>query len=139
MYLVELRNEELISVNANDPRIADKCIKVNRDNCKVGKAKNLAYRKKQYHKVFGEENVIFTPLAQVNEIRKAERVILTELDDYRIRGRTNRKNEWLYDISPNRAARIAIIALLQQEFTIKLLKTDFANETIQRMGSSSNG
>jgi hypothetical protein len=35
LYIVTLRNDEPISVNANDPRIADKAIKVTRANCRV--------------------------------------------------------------------------------------------------------
>ena len=35
LYIVTLRNDEPISVNANDPRIADKAIKVTRANCRL--------------------------------------------------------------------------------------------------------
>ena len=59
IYIVTLNNEEPISVNANDPRIAHKAIKVTRTNCKFGKARNLKAREKYYFKTFGEHNVNF--------------------------------------------------------------------------------
>jgi hypothetical protein len=38
IYIVTLNNPHPISVNANDRRVADRAIKVTKDNCKVGKA-----------------------------------------------------------------------------------------------------
>lgn len=100
LYLVTLNNEEPISVNASDPRIAHKATKVTKANCKFGRAKNLAVREKRYFKDFGEHNVNFKPLVQLEEIDIAEKAILKCLDNYRIRGRTGRKNEWLENINP---------------------------------------
>lgn len=100
LYLVTLNNEEPISVNANDPRVADKAIKVTKANCKFGRTKNLAVREKGYCKVFGEHNVNFKPLVQLEETDIAEKAILNCLDNHRIRGRTGRKNEWLENINP---------------------------------------
>ena len=111
LYLVTLNNEEPISVNANDPRIADKAIKVTKANCKFGRAKNLAVREKGYFKVFGEHNVNFKPLVQLEEIDIAEKAILKCLDNYRIRGRTGRKNEWLKNISPETVEAIVFSTL----------------------------
>ena len=100
LYLVTLNNRESISVNAQDPRIADKAIKVTRANCKFGKAKNLEARMKNYFKTFGEENVNFKPIVRLQEIDVVEKAILDQLRDHRIRGRTGRMNEWLENISP---------------------------------------
>lgn len=36
IYLATLYNDEPISVNANDRRVADRAIKVHKRNCKVG-------------------------------------------------------------------------------------------------------
>ena len=65
IYLVTLLNEIPISVNAHDPRIAHKGIKVDKTNCKIGKAKNLEAREKNYFKTFKEDNVNFRLLASV--------------------------------------------------------------------------
>jgi hypothetical protein len=99
IYIVTLNNEELISVNANDKRVADKAIKVNKFNCKVGKAKDLEKRKKNYFRTFGKENVNFTVLSYTTEIDIVEKQILKKLDNHRIKGRTGRKNEWLQNIT----------------------------------------
>ncbi len=91
IYIVTLINDQPISVNANDPRIADKAIKVTKKNCKIGKAKDLASRMNSYYKVFVERNVNFRPVVEMLEIDEAEKVILASLDQYRIRGKTGRK------------------------------------------------
>ena len=111
LYLVKLNNEEPISVNANDPRIAHKAIKATKANCKFGRAKNLAAREKGYFKVFGEHNVNFKPLVKMEETDIAEKAILKCLDNYRIRGRTGRKNEWLKNISPETVEAIVFSTL----------------------------
>ena len=98
LYVVTLRNEQPISVNAHDPRIAERAIKVTKANCKFGKAKVLEGRRKNYDKTFGSEYVDFTPVAVLQDIAIAEKAILKKLDVYRIRGRTGRKNEWLHGI-----------------------------------------
>lgn len=106
IYIVTLKNEEPISVNAQDPRIAHKAIKVTKANCKVGKAKSLKAREKNYYKTFGEHNVAFKPLARLTDILMIEKEILMALDTYRIRGRTGRKNEWLEGIGAEQAESI---------------------------------
>ena len=42
---------------------------------------------------------------------EAEKAVLHMLDQYRIRGRTNRKNEWLENISPHEVERVVFKAL----------------------------
>ena len=108
LYIVTLNNEEPISVNANDPRIADKTIKVTKANCKFGKAKDLDVRRKNYYKTFGEENVNFKPIARLADIQIAEKAVLAALDEYRVRGATGRKNEWLEGIKPQSVVAIAL-------------------------------
>jgi len=121
LYIVTLNNEELISVNANDPRIADKCIKVNRVNCKFGKARDLSIRKRNYDKVFGAENVNFFPLVALDEMARAERLVLALLSEWRIRGATGRKNEWLTGISAEEVQKIAISALAQSGLSFQCI------------------
>ena len=111
LYIVTLNNEHPISVNANDPRIAHKCIHVTRLNCKFGKARSLLRRRDNYAKVFGAENVNFRAIALLQDIGAAERLVLKELGEWRIRGRTGRRNEWLAGISAAEVERIAIRSL----------------------------
>ena len=108
IYIVTLNNKEPISVNAQDSRIAHKTIKVTRANCKFGRAKVLKGREKNYFKTFGEHNVNFMPVALIENFAYAENAVLARLDQYRMRGRTGRKNEWLEGIT---AEQVLIIVL----------------------------
>jgi len=121
LYIVTLNNKEPISVNAQDPRIADKAISVTKENCKFGKAKNLDGRKKNYFKTFGEHNVNFKKIALVEDIKSAENVVLTALDGYRIRGNTGRKNEWLQGIKAQSVIAIALYHLEKSGVEYELL------------------
>ena len=100
VYVVTLVNEHLISVNADRPAIAERCIKVNRDNCKFGKALNLQTRRGNYFKTFGMEHVRFHPIAAVERPDVIESLVASYLLPYRMRGLTGRPNEWLSGISP---------------------------------------
>ena len=123
LYIVTLNNRELISVNRNDKRVADKAIKVNRQNCKVGKAMDFKNRERNYVRVFGEPNVNFYRIAGVGnaeELDKAEKMILDKLKPFRIKGRTGRLNEWLQGISPNEVERIMIDTLSESGVDYKL-------------------
>ena len=111
LYIVTLNNEEPISVNAHDPRIAHRCIRVSRLNCKLGKAASLARRHANYIKTFGSQNVNFRPIALTDDIGRAERLVLVALRAWRMRGRTGRRNEWLEGIAPTEAERMALRAL----------------------------
>lgn len=111
LYIVTLNNDEPISVNANDHRIAHKCICVSRLNCKFGKAKSLSRRRDNYFKVFGPHNVNFRPIALTQDIGLAERAVLKALGAWRVRGTTGRKNEWLVGITDSEVESIAIGAL----------------------------
>ena len=87
MYIVTLNNYEPISVNAHDPRIADRAITVTRANVKVGKAKNLYARSRNYEKTFGAHNVNFVAIAETKEIEVAEKEVLSRVDPFRMKGR----------------------------------------------------
>lgn len=113
LYLVTLHNETPISVNANDPRIAPRCIHVTREHCKVGKARRLDARKRNYDAVFGVHNVAFRVLARLPDIGPAERAILARLDPWRVRGLTGRRNEWLAGIAPG-DVEIHVFAALRE-------------------------
>jgi hypothetical protein len=127
IYIVTLNNEEPISVNAQDLRIAHKSIKVTKANCKFGKAKSLKGRKKNYFKTFGEHNVNFMPVALVKDFADAEKAVLARLDQYRMRGRTGRKNEWLEKISAEDVLRVVLGTLEELEIPHELFEGDKQN------------
>ena len=122
IYIVTLNNDQPISVNANDPRIAEKAIKVTKMNCKVGKAKNLTNRKNNYFKVFGEHNVNFRPLVRMVEIDQAEKAVLARLDQHRIRGNSGRKNEWLQNITSNELCNEVLSTLTDLGLPFELIE-----------------
>ena len=78
IYIIKLKNfneKKPVDTDVRRPNV----LKVDRNAIKVGKAKNLNNRKKNYIKTFGLENKI-----------------LYKIDKYRIiNPKTNRKNEWL--------------------------------------------
>jgi hypothetical protein len=111
LYIVTLDNDDPISVNAHDPRIAACCIHVSRVNCKLGKAKSLALREANYVKTFGAGNVRFRPIAFTQDPGRAERLVLQAVRAWRMRGRSGRMSEWLEGIAPAEAERIALRAL----------------------------
>ena len=121
IYIVTLNNHEPISVNAQDPRVADKAIKVTKANCKFGKAQNLKGREKNYFKTFGEHNANFKPIARIEDFALAEKAVLARLDQYRIRGRTGRKNEWLEGISAEDVLGVVLSTLEELEIPHELL------------------
>ena len=111
IYIVTLNHSYPISVNAHDPRIADRCIRVTQLNCKIGKAKNLKAREKNYFKTFGEANVNFQTLVKLADIDVAEKAIKANLKNFRIRGNTGMPNEWLENIRPEDVIRIVVQTL----------------------------
>lgn len=121
LYIVTLNNDEPISVNAQDPRIAGKAIKVTKSNCKFGMAKDLEARRKNYYKTFGEINVNFKPIVRLADIHAAEKVVLSALDKYRVRGSTGRKNEWLEGVKPQSVVAIALYHIEQSGIEYELL------------------
>jgi hypothetical protein len=100
LYLVTLNNEEPISANAHDPRLAATSIHVNRDNCKFGKAQNLDARKQNYRTTFGEQNVNFFCIAALLEqdLDRAEQLVSNRLNDYRAKGPSERITEWMQGV-----------------------------------------
>ena len=107
IYLVTLNNEMPISVKNDDHRHRENTIKVNFQNCKVGQTTNSEARKASYYKTFGEENVNFSVIAvEVEKCKAIEASILKELDSYRMRGTTGRKNEWLENIGSREVERV---------------------------------
>ena len=127
LYIVTLNNVEPISVNADRPKIADKCIKVNFENCKLGRAKDFATRRKDYFRTFGSENVNFYPIVGMDDFKLAEKIAMPFQDEFRMRGRTGRKNEWLAGTDPFSVFGSTLFALelasVQQPLSFDLLMT----------------
>ena len=130
LYIVTLNNIESISVNANDPRIASKCITVNYKNCKFGKAKNLSVRARNYEKVFGTKNVNFFPIVLLKDITLAERAVLAKLSKWRIRGRTGRMNEWLEGISAQELEQVIINVITEAGLSFHIIGSVSLNEIL---------
>lgn len=121
LYIVALNNEHLISVNANDPRIGHKSILVNNQNCKFGKATCFQRRYKNYCKTFGDKNVTFIPVLFLNDIKMAEKLVLKQLNVYRIMGHTGRPNEWLQNIKVEQVIQIVLTTLTENNITFEMI------------------
>lgn len=97
IYIIKLKNfNEKKPVDTDVRR--QNVLKVDSNAIKVGKAKNLNNRKKNYIKTFGLENVDFKILYECNfdQLKNIENKILHKIDKYRIiNPKTNRKTEWL--------------------------------------------
>jgi len=126
LYIVTLNNDIPISVNAHDKRISDKCIKVTKQNCKFGKANNFELRRKNYFKTFSEKNVNFIPIARVKleDLPLIEKMVLQNLDIYRMAGITGRKNEWLENISFEGVHEIALETLKNSGISYMLVNRE---------------
>lgn len=111
LYIVTLGNERLISVNAQDRRISDCCLHVNFTNCKIGKSRNLQAREKNYWRTFGKSFVTFDVIALSEELKDAERAVLSALQPWRVRSPSGRLSEWLERIEPKNAVTLALAAL----------------------------
>lgn len=123
IYVVTLNNEIPISINAQDPRCADKVYKANRHNVKVGKAKSLQGRMGNYFKTFGEENVNFHPIIITEQINEAEKIVMKELESFRVRNPvSNRKTEWLLGITRNEAIEIVVKNIYKSNINYTLAK-----------------
>ena len=121
IYVVTLNNKTPISINAQDPRYADKVYKANYKNVKVGKAKSLKSRMGNYFKTFGEKNVNFLPIIITKDIDKAEKIIMKGLDNFRVRNPVSKvKTEWLIGITRDQAIEISVTNIYQSSITYSL-------------------
>ncbi len=111
IYIVTLTNPHPISVNAQNRKLAERCITVTSANCKVGRARSFQVRERNYWRTFGQQHVMLRPIALMRDPRIAERVILAALREWRIRGRYGRLTEWLEGICAADAERIAVGAM----------------------------
>ena len=98
IYVAQPVREDLVPVT-RDPRYTDTCARVNCFNVKVGKAKSLSGRKKNYIKDFDEDNIVFTPLLVTEDFHLAETIILQHLSAHRKRSPKGRPMDWLERIS----------------------------------------
>ena len=61
--------------------------------------------------MFGAGNVNFRIIALTADIGAAERIVLDALGQWRVRGATGRKNEWLVGVDGDEVERIALATL----------------------------
>lgn len=108
LYFVRLSGDELISVNQNDLKRRDRCIKVNSRNSKYGIAQNLRSRYKSYCRTFGRERVQFAVLGLAAAPAAIESKLHQHFGKYRMRGLSGRQNEWLAGIDPDVAFQQAL-------------------------------
>ena len=112
LYIVTLNNEEPISAQADDPRAAERAIKVNKDNIKVGKAADLSARKNQYYNTFDRDNVNFQTVVKIADIDLAESLASSKLNEYKLQNpSTGRITEWMKWVEPEQLTKIIYEAL----------------------------
>ena len=111
IYLVIPYGKKLRPLDLDKRRI-NKVRKVNNLCIKFGKSERpLIYRYKDYKKIFGED-VSFNPILIIENIfdlKKFERYISEQFENYKITNpNSNRKLEWMSDISFNDAKSIIL-------------------------------
>jgi hypothetical protein len=109
IYIVILKNEIPINSYASDPRRSTLGTPLMKGHIKVGKAKNLLNRRKNYIKTFGNDSFDFLPVLNTLDIDEVERRIKLALKNYRIIGSRGRRLEWMYGI--------------EQEYLIQVIKS----------------
>ena len=72
-------------------------------------------RERLYRRNFGAHHVVFRVLALLEDINACERRVLQELDPWRMRGRTGRKNEWLEGIDADEVLTRVMWAVREHE------------------------
>jgi hypothetical protein len=110
IYVATLRSDRLVPVT-QDIRYVETCARVNCFNVKVGKARDLSRRERDYWRDFGPENVSFTAIATTTEIRVAETAILRKLRSFRKSSPKGGMMDWLENITVGEAATLAYEAL----------------------------
>jgi len=100
LYLVTLASDELISTQAHDARREAAALKVNCENIKIGRAKELAGLEKDYAKTFGEGNPTLHPIVKVapKYLDAAEQRARIALWRYRVRSPQGRRTVWVKGI-----------------------------------------
>jgi len=112
----------------NDPRRKDP-LRISRINCKFGRAKNLRARYRNYLDVFDKHSVTFKVIAILEDINAAETICVRRLAEFRMRGRSGRRHEWLANVSPSQVEEIVREALVAGGFV-----PAFEPSAIRRVG-----
>lgn len=106
-----------------DKRYVETCARVDKNNVKVGKARNFAIRQSNYWKDFDEENVVFISLAILDDIQRAETAILRHLKKYRKRSPKGRMMDWLENIEIERVIEEVYSVLDKEGIPHEIIKT----------------
>jgi hypothetical protein len=110
IYIVGLVNETPMPVT-RDRRYVDTCAKMTWANVKVGKATDFAKRKSGYCRDFDEENIVFEPLVQTDDLVHAEKLILRALRKYRVLSPKGARLEWLEGIAYEDVKTLVLLEL----------------------------
>jgi hypothetical protein len=114
IYLVSLVHEKLVPVT-QDHRYVTTCARVNSSNVKIGKARNLSIRERNYWTDFGQGNIVFVPIASTDQIRQAEAAVLRELASFRKRSPKGARMDWLENIEREAAISRSLLALQREK------------------------
>jgi hypothetical protein len=109
IYVAALHRDELVPVT-QDSRYVKTCAQVNSLNVKVGKARNLAARERDYWNDFGD-NVVFLPIARTTHIQDAETAMLRELAQFRKLSPKDGPMDWLENITKEQVIELIFLAL----------------------------
>ncbi|MEZ5462623.1 hypothetical protein [Dokdonella sp.] len=112
IYVAQPVRMEPVPVS-RDPRYIATCARVNCRNVKVGKARNLASRRRDYVRDFGQDNISFYPLLATEESGRAESLILHGLKAYRMRSPKGGLMDWLSGVSME-AVMAAVFSTLDE-------------------------
>lgn len=113
IYVARIITDVPIPVT-RDKRYVETCARVDKSNVKVGKAKDLAARQSNYWKDFDEENVVFIPLAILDDIQQAETAILRHLKKYRKRSPKGGLMDWLENIETETVIKEVYSVLIKE-------------------------
>jgi hypothetical protein len=122
IYVAKILSDDPMPVT-RDKRYVETCARVDKNNVKVGKAKNFAIRQSNYWTDFDEENVVFIPLAILNDIHRAETAILRHLKKYRMRSPKGRMMDWLENIETETVIEAVYLVLDKEGIPHEIIKT----------------
>ena len=120
IYVAFIHSEKYMPVT-RDKRYVDSCARVNNTNVKIGKAKNFQKRYRDYCRDFDEDNVEFIPLAGLDDIDTAEKMILKQLYAFRLRSPKGSLMDWLENIDVKTVIKIIYETLDSEELEYSVL------------------
>ena len=99
IYIVELLNKEKLCSYNGDRRRKGKGTLVGLGNLKFGKSVDLDRRRKNYIHYFGNENVNFLVIHRTLNIDQIEKLVKSDVSQFRVISVKGRPLEWLQGIN----------------------------------------